>query len=155
MVNWEAIGAIGEILGAIAVFASLLYLATQIRIQNRESRLSAIRDVGAGFNDFLGDLATNKTLADIFVRGNRDPEELDATERMQYYAFMSRSFRSIEPMHKQYIDGYLEAGSFEGVIEVIKNFNEQPGYIEWWKNRKHWFSKEFQAFVDPLIDKSA
>jgi len=29
--NWEAAGAIGEIVGAIAVIATLAYLATQIR----------------------------------------------------------------------------------------------------------------------------
>ena len=29
--NWDAIGAIGELLGASAVFASLIYLAIQIR----------------------------------------------------------------------------------------------------------------------------
>ena len=34
--NWEAIGAVGEILGAIAVLLSLAYLAVQIR-QNTAS----------------------------------------------------------------------------------------------------------------------
>ena len=29
--NWEAIGAIGEVLGAFAVVATLLYLALQVR----------------------------------------------------------------------------------------------------------------------------
>jgi hypothetical protein len=29
--NWDAIGAIGEIVGAIAVLATLIYLAIQIR----------------------------------------------------------------------------------------------------------------------------
>ncbi len=29
--NWDAIGAIAELLGAIGVIASLIYLATQIR----------------------------------------------------------------------------------------------------------------------------
>ena len=29
--NWEATGAAGEILGAVAVIASLLYLARQVR----------------------------------------------------------------------------------------------------------------------------
>ncbi len=29
--NWEAIGAIGEIIGAMAVFLTLVYLALQIR----------------------------------------------------------------------------------------------------------------------------
>jgi hypothetical protein len=30
-VNWDAIGAVGEILGAFAVFVSLVYLAVQVR----------------------------------------------------------------------------------------------------------------------------
>jgi hypothetical protein len=30
--NWEAIGAIGEIVGAVAVVATLIYLANQIRV---------------------------------------------------------------------------------------------------------------------------
>ncbi len=32
--NWEAIGAIGEIVGALAVLATLYYLAIQIKMQN-------------------------------------------------------------------------------------------------------------------------
>ena len=47
--NWDAVGAIGEIVGAGAVFASLVYLAIQIRTQNRESRLSAMHDISVGF----------------------------------------------------------------------------------------------------------
>jgi Zn-dependent membrane protease YugP len=39
--NWDAIGAIGEIIGAVAVVFSLIYLATQIRISNRASRQAA------------------------------------------------------------------------------------------------------------------
>ena len=34
-INWEAAGTIGEIVGAIAVFATLVYLARQMR-QNNE-----------------------------------------------------------------------------------------------------------------------
>ena len=40
--NWDAIGAIGEIVGASAVVISLVYLASQIRIQNRESRAASV-----------------------------------------------------------------------------------------------------------------
>jgi len=43
--NWDAIGAIGEIVGALAVVLSLIYLATQIRASNsvaqRDSRLKS------------------------------------------------------------------------------------------------------------------
>ena len=34
--NWEALGAIGEIIGAAAVLATLFYLAAQIKMKNRQ-----------------------------------------------------------------------------------------------------------------------
>jgi hypothetical protein len=37
--NWDAVGAIGEIIGAVAVIAALIYLAIQIREGARASRL--------------------------------------------------------------------------------------------------------------------
>ena len=47
--NWDAIGAVGEIVGAMAVVVSLVYLGSQIRVQNRESRLAAMHDVSIGY----------------------------------------------------------------------------------------------------------
>ena len=38
--NWEMIGAIGELVGAAAVVATLFYLASQIREASRESKSS-------------------------------------------------------------------------------------------------------------------
>ena len=45
--NWEAIGAIAETLGAIGVIASLVYLAGQIRQNTRSIR-------GATYQDLIG-----------------------------------------------------------------------------------------------------
>ena len=47
--NWDAIGAVGEIVGALAVVVSLIYLATQIRTQNIEARLAAVHEISVGF----------------------------------------------------------------------------------------------------------
>ena len=38
--NWEAMGAVGEIVGALAVLATLYYLAIQIKTQNYQLRKS-------------------------------------------------------------------------------------------------------------------
>ena len=40
--NWEAVGAIGEIVGASAVFLTLAYLAVQIRQNTKAVRASAL-----------------------------------------------------------------------------------------------------------------
>ena len=43
--NWDAIGAVGEIIGAVGVIASVMYLALQIKKQTRESQMAAMRDL--------------------------------------------------------------------------------------------------------------
>jgi len=61
--NWDAIGALGVII-------SLIYLATQIRNQNNESRLTAINSMTAQWNAFMADMATNA--GDISQRSESD-----------------------------------------------------------------------------------
>jgi len=38
--NWEMISAVGQMLGAVGVIISIIYLAAQIRNQNEESQRS-------------------------------------------------------------------------------------------------------------------
>jgi len=42
-VNWDAIGAIGEIVGAVAVVLTLIYLASQVRQARNDQKVAAIR----------------------------------------------------------------------------------------------------------------
>jgi hypothetical protein len=72
--NWDAIAAVGELVGSLAVIASLLYLAIQIRTSNRiargESQL-ATHDVYGYFSQILDD--RNRR---ILVMGLSDYESL-------------------------------------------------------------------------------
>lgn len=43
--DWEAIGAVGEILGALGVIASLLYLALQINQSNKVTRATTYHEI--------------------------------------------------------------------------------------------------------------
>jgi hypothetical protein len=42
-VDWNAVGALGEVLGAIAVVFTLAYLAKQVRQSNRIAKADAFR----------------------------------------------------------------------------------------------------------------
>jgi hypothetical protein len=50
-VNWEAISAIGQIVGGLAVVVSLIYLAREIRSNARSARIASLHDV----NRWLGE----------------------------------------------------------------------------------------------------
>ena len=49
--NWDAIGAIGEIIGAIAVVLSLIYLSVQVKKQSEESKIAGMHNIAVGFRE--------------------------------------------------------------------------------------------------------
>lgn len=86
----EDLGNLGDFLGGIAVIATLLYLAIQIRqntrqiAQNSETvRLSFENEIRSELNTFRLSIAADETLSSIWNRGLAD-EELDPNERGRF-----------------------------------------------------------------------
>lgn len=88
--NWDAAGAIGEVIGAAAVVISVVYLALQVRTQTEESRLAATRDLSAQQLDFLRSITEGKELATIYLQGVRDYEGLRDEERLRVSLMFQR-----------------------------------------------------------------
>ena len=66
--NWEAIGAIGDILGAISVIATLGYLAVQIKIAHSVGSDTNRQQRAAGVLEMSLALATNDALRDAWIK---------------------------------------------------------------------------------------
>ena len=107
--NWDAIGAIGEILGATAVFASLIYLAIQIRTQNRESRLGAMHDVSIGMRDLMSRFGA-ADMAPIVLKANENFDQLTDEEALRFITLAGQYFLAFEEaftkifVHRAYHD---------------------------------------------------
>jgi hypothetical protein len=82
-VNWEAIGAVGEILGAIAVFVTLIYLANQIKQSNNLARFSGTKEIVNQFNKINQMVTTDSELRKVLAKTG----DLSADEREQTYNF--------------------------------------------------------------------
>ena len=84
--NWEAIGAIGEIVGAIAVVGSLIYLATQIHVSNLAAKQATMQEVMNELTTFLGRINSNRETALTWSNGLENMEELEKGELVQFTA---------------------------------------------------------------------
>ena len=87
--NWEAISAVGQILGAVAVLVTLLYLAIQVRQNTLAIATATYETIMTGFNDVNGIVVGNPQVASILHRGNINPSSLNDAEAIQY-AFLFR-----------------------------------------------------------------
>ncbi len=82
--NWEAIGAVGEVGGAIAVVATLLYLALQVRYLKSQNTAVTLTMLTASFNSFSTQIADSESLSDIVTRGRASYSSLNEDEKLRF-----------------------------------------------------------------------
>ena len=148
--NWEAIGAIGEIIGAAAVVGSLVYLAVQIQSQNRVSRISSMHDISVGYRDSLAAMGERDT-ADLYAKAYDDYESLTRPETIRLISGSSRLFRIWEEAYLLYQAGYLEKRTWETMLRQFNGYLSLRPFYEIWAIRKQYFDDEFQEFVNSLV----
>ena len=152
--NWDAVGAVGEVIGALAVVVSLLYLAVQIRNQNKESRLNSVSEAARQWNEVLASTANDRALCQVWVDGVNDFDSLELIDRTQFTAHAGRILRVVEAMYEHHKQGRLEAETWEAMYRILLDLFAYKGTKDWWKTRRHWYTQSFQSFVAEVINNS-
>lgn len=96
--NWDALGASGEIIGAVAVLVTLYYLTIQIKIQNQEldksnkrTRAQLAVEINNSYMGAFNEVMCNKEFALIYKKGLED-KPLDEIEVVQFCAIHQSLF---------------------------------------------------------------
>ena len=148
--NWEAIGSIGELLGAMGVIASLLYLAAQIRQGANASLLATSLSNATAARQWSDPMLADPDLARIFLLGTEDIDSLDERDRARFVVLCFSFFRMFEDIHFQFENGALDAGLWEGYKTHYGAYCKSPGFQHYWKLRRDAFRPAFREFIDSL-----
>jgi len=153
--NWEALGAIGEIVGAAGVIVSLLYLAFQLRGNSRQLRHASAQAVLDKLNGLIGQLAFTTGAGDIWSRGLSGLDALkDDEEIVRFSSMLLQAFWAYEEILHYRNAGLVEDWAWTHAKAPVEHFMRTPGFQEWWGLRKDWFGQEFQAHVDGRMPQS-
>lgn len=147
--NWDAISAISDILGASAVVVSLVYLALQIRSQNKQEKLSALREMSRELRGTTAMFA-NKNMSDIFVRANKDFNSLTDAESVQLIVLTTNIFRAWENAFLESKVGNLEESVWQGLSRDYTQTMGIPSFQHIWGIRKLNFDSDFRKYVDSI-----
>lgn len=149
--NWEAITAVSELIGAIGVIASLLYLAVQIKADSKARRAATVHDQSEAYRTLLGMIATDSELAKIYYQGIIDFGSLEDFELVRFTSLLGHMFRVFEEAYFQWIEGHLDARVWNGFEGPITDIVAYSGVQAWWSTRSHWYGPEFQEFVQSKL----
>jgi hypothetical protein len=143
-VNWEAISAIGQIVGAFAVVISLIYVAREIRRNARAERLASMDTVIR----WLGQLVAHPHLRELYYRGIHDFESLEGGDLVGFSMLMDQLFYIYQEMYYEQLEGHLDPRVWSMTETPMRDINAYPGVQAWWRSRSHWFHEDFAKHVN-------
>ena len=146
--NWDAVGAVAELVGATGVIASLFYLGTQIRQNTRSVKASSYQAVITNVSENSGAIGRDQTAADILFRGQFDFHALSRTEQFQFALLMIGLFRSYENVFYQYRQEMIDESVWEGWSHSMRRAFWSPGVQVWWPSWREDCHREFREFLE-------
>ena len=131
--NWDAISAVSQLIGSIAVVVSVLYLAVQLRSSTRVARVAAMDAAAAALRDVTKPLMENAELARLWRTGLEDLEALSPEERARFFHAAHQFLKALETIHYHYVYGLLDSQLWAGWRELLHHYTACPGirfYLE-------------------------
>ncbi|NIP14230.1 MAG: hypothetical protein GWM88_05645 [Pseudomonadales bacterium] len=148
--NWEAIGAFGESLGAIAVVVSLLYLAAQIRQNSRIVKGTTVHSIT---QTIQSELRWSADFREMFVKVIESPESLSKDEAFALGEWMTAAMMARQNEFIQFKQSLIDDSTWHGCRGILKNMLAIPWVRTWWAEFDNSvFTPEFIALVGSVLE---
>jgi len=153
--DWGAIGAIGEVVGALAVVATLLYLGTQISQTNRIAKSSVAWELQQKYSDFYTLIATSPEISGLVTK-LRNPgymiESEEEEEQLESFCLLLLGlWLSTGVAHSQ---GQIEHNQYKVYCQDVQvKLSKWPGMRTQMKETlaKYPTAQAFEIFT-PILD---
>ena len=146
----EQLGGLGEFLGALAVFGSLIYLAREIRENGRSTRLAAMQSAMLAAQNVMALPVQDLQLARVVRVGLMTPDALteDEFQQLRYYLFLL--LRVNEDTFVQHRAGVIDDETWAARSRSIRTIISTPGGRRVW-TASDAYRADFRAWLDEAL----
>jgi hypothetical protein len=144
------LASIASIASAVALIVSVIYVSVQVRHSTRAVRAAAFHQVVESFAGISLDIAKDRTLVDLYLRGSQEFASLNDVERAQFSLMLLSFLRRAENVFFQTESQLLQAEHWSGIRDSIRAIVAPPGTRECWSTIKSRMNPQFSAFIDSL-----
>lgn len=159
--SWQDLGSIGELVSAIAVVVSLVYLAFQIRQNTSQIDQNTKAARATAFDSSISHAMTarqaifeNEDVARIFHQGSIDPEALSDEERLRYRLVVHNVLWSIWNIQSQARSAQLAGETWQAQLAILRRLLSGRGALWFWENYSEEFGSGFQQVVAEILAES-
>ncbi len=142
------LGAVGELVGGVAVIASLVYVGIQLRNNTRAAEVASHQSITEMFNTINLTFGSRTDVSRVFRLGLEGSTALTEDERTQFGFLCLATFRGFEMEFYQ-----AQAGTFQGTQwdDSIRYLLRSAGGQTWWRTNPYPLPLEFREHVESLV----
>jgi hypothetical protein len=150
--NWEAIGATAELLGALAVVATLVFLIKQIRDSSTMIQNSTAQSTSESISDWARQLTENPDLYRIYRAGLKDDSSLSKEERGLFDLVLFQAFHANSSIYFQYRNGGFGIDRWESEVRIFAINYNTPGGRASWERQKHMLDQNYCKEIEARFE---
>ena len=152
--NWDAISAMGEVVGAIAVVLSLLYVAAQVRHGATTAANSTTPENYASAAEYLASMADSPN-REIVLKALVGYEELGPPDKFTFDNLMVGWLTLAESAFiSQEVDLMDQDAMETWGFYLRTRYLAYPGMLKWWSETKGSFVPAAQLWVEEQISRT-
>jgi len=145
--NWDAIGAVGEVGGAIAVVVTLIYLGRQLNANTRSLNAQSVDSSFSERNDLVREMQALDGVGSSYRKVIAN-ERLTEDEAWEMNFFYLRVFSVSEKQYYFHKIGAADDSSNDSFNRFLMPLLTSNFFSEWWSLNKELYSVDFQKFVE-------
>lgn len=143
--TWSSIA---EIIGAVAVVISLIYVGIQVNDGTSAVRAASANDANVALQAWYLQAGSDAQTSSVLYRGLLAETPLPGEEEFQFLMITHAAFLGFQNSFLLAEEGTIDEKFLTSLTETIANIDQLPGMNRYWRQRKSYFHPDFVAWVD-------
>jgi hypothetical protein len=149
--NWEMFGAIAEMLGGVAVIASLIFVGYQLRQQAYIERAKAQRELLMQGREWVSLPSRNKECFRAIQLCLNDFDSADSWSRQQFWEWATSVLLLFESALYMKADDFINDGSYIRFEQLVLAICRTRGGAQWWRYVYNVIGTDVAEHIDARI----
>ena len=154
--NWDAIVAISQLVAAVGVILSMVFVGLQIKQNTRALQRTEHNSTMEQWTVIRQAIAQNRDIAELMTAGLQGERALDAADQLRLEQMLQENAWAAFHIWDRTQRGIFPKGTFEATGGALLGaLLRTPGGESWWRQAKHiGFPLGFVSDVDTVLAKT-
>lgn len=145
--NWASVA---EIVGAVAVVVSLVYVGIQVNDGAGAARSAAANDVNVAMQEWYMQAGSDRQTSTLLYRGLVSGQALPDEEEFQFLMMTHGFFLGVQNSYLLAQEGTIDEELRNSLKNAIDGIRDLPGMRRYWRQRKSYLHPGFAEWVEQL-----